>query len=131
MKFRFTLAFLVAFALAACGGVTSPSNNVTETPSGVIPVQGSGPLHTFNVSNSGEYTITVTSLSPPISAYFIMYFGQMVSGQCSIFSSNYFATVNVAGSTGPIQKGQYCVQLADEGYFTQGPETYTLKISHP
>src|SRR5690348_16965110 len=129
MKLRFAGALLAACVLAACGGVTSPSNNKTDTFTGVIPAgsQGAGavsPLHQFTVSSSGEFTITVTSLTPSVAAYFTVVYGQLIGGQCSILQANSFAQVGVAAATGPIEKGTYCVQLQDGGFFTND-ETYS------
>ncbi len=130
MRLRFAGALLAACALAACGGVTSPSKNKIENFGGVVPVAGAGPVHQFTASSSGEFTITIDSLNPSVAAYFYVLFGQVVGGQCGLLQANQFATVGVAAAAGPIDKGTYCVQIQDEGFFTVD-ETYNIKVSHP
>ena len=132
MKLRFCAAALVgALGAAACHGIVSPSNNTTDTFTGPIPVRGSSQLHTFNMSSLGEYTVTVTAMtpSPPSPGYFTvsLYYGS----DCSSVISSTYATVGSAAASGANQyKGQYCVLISDAGYFVQ-TETYTLKVSHP
>jgi hypothetical protein len=131
MKLRFCAAALVAaLGAAACGGVVSPSSNKTETFKGTVPVHGVSTLHTFTMSNLGEYTITVTDMTPtPPQPFFIiaLYYGS----DCSTVVSRGAATLGSAGATGANPyKGTYCVQLEDAGYFV-GTESYTLSVSHP
>jgi hypothetical protein len=135
MHRRFGAALALAAAVSACGGVVDPSKNQTETFTGTIqPGQGNyGGPHTVNITKSGEITVTVTSLTPsvPGGTFFIIGFGQSVSGQCSLtIQVNQFAIVGSAAISGPISPGSYCVVIADEGLFTVA-EDYTLKVSHP
>ncbi len=128
------LALLMAASVAACGGVTDPSQNVKDPFSGIItPGQGNYVSHPFTVSKSGELSITVTSMTPaiPTSTYFEVGFGNSVSGSCQPLQINQFATVGTAAIGGyPVTPGSYCVFLIDEGLFTV-PETYTVVVSHP
>jgi hypothetical protein len=135
MSRRFGVALALAAIASACGGVVDPSKNQTETFTGTIqPGSGNfGGPHTVNVTKSGEINVTVTSLTPslPSGTFFIIGFGQSVSGQCSInIQVNQFAIVGSAAINGPISPGSYCVVIADEGFFTVA-EDYTMKVSHP
>jgi hypothetical protein len=130
MRLRFCAAVLVgALGAAGCHGIVSPSDNKTDTFTGPIPVRGSSQLHTFTMASLGEYTVTVTAMtpSPPGPFTVSMYYGT----DCSSVISSTYATVGSAAASGANPyKGQYCVQVSDAGYFVQ-TETYTLKVSHP
>jgi hypothetical protein len=131
MKLRFCAAALVgALGAAACHGIVSPSNNTTDTFAGTIPVKGMSKLHTFSMPSLGEYTITVTEMtpSPPTGVFVVsLYYGT----DCSAVISTNYATVASAALTGAnTYKGNYCVAISDAGYFV-ATETYTLKVSHP
>jgi len=132
---RFGVALALAAIAFACGGVVDPSKNQTETFTGTVqPGSGNfGGPHTVNIAKSGEITVTVTSLTPtiPSGTFFIIGFGQSVSGQCSLnIQVNRFAVVGSAAISGPISPGSYCVVIADEGLFTVA-EDYMMKVSHP
>ena len=131
MRRRFIPALLLA-TLAACGGVVDPSNNQNESFSGTIQFQGAGPLHTFNVSKSGEISVVVNSLTPTVASgtLFEVVYGQVVSGQCATININQFAVAGATIVSGAIVPGQYCIQLVDEGFFKQN-ENYTMTVSHP
>src|SRR5262245_33271522 len=118
MGFR-GLSVVLGAAVALCGcGVSGPSQN-TEMFSGTVAVGGSGPLHQFAASKSGEYSIQLTSLTPTTGNPNGVVFGQPLSStQCGIISSNR-AIVGVVALSGGIEKGSYCVQLFDTGLFTQ------------
>lgn len=123
-------ASLAAFAAACGGGYTAPSNNVTDNKTGTLAPAGVSDVFTFNVSHTGEYTITVTSMDPAFGGFFVVNFGYVVSGQCSPFNSNTLAQVGQAASASSITPGSYCVYLQDEGFLTT-TETFNLKINHP
>jgi hypothetical protein len=133
---RIGLALLMAVSLAACGGVTDPSQNQQQSfspPQPLNPGQGNFNSFSFTVSKSGELSITVTSMTPtiPTSTFFEVGFGNSVSGSCQPLQINQHATVGTAAISGyPITPGSYCVFLIDEGLFTV-PETYTMVVSHP
>jgi hypothetical protein len=131
---RLGLACLIVTALAVgsvgCGGVTDPSQNVVETFTGIVTVGGLD-FKTFNISRSGEFSISVLSLTPPASVFFIVQLGQVSGGSCAALFSTNLATAQHTVLTGPITSpGTYCVQVADQGVFTV-PETYTVQVSHP
>jgi hypothetical protein len=128
------VAFVIAVSLAACGGVTDPSQNTQESKSGTItPGNGSFVSIPFSVSKTGELTITVTTMTPtiPTSTYFEVGFGTNVSNSCQPIQLNQFSTVGVAAISGyPVTPGSYCAFLIDEGLFTT-TENFTMVISHP
>jgi hypothetical protein len=123
-------AALVVAALAAsnCGGVTDPSKNTTETFSGTVAPRGQGQIHTFNVGNTGEYSIKVTAMTPTFNSFFVL---TLASGDCSLLVNQNTLTVGQL-MTGPIfQKGTYCVFLSDGLATMTTNENYTLTVSHP
>src|SRR5579864_4625189 len=127
------LAF-AGFITVSCGGVTDPSQNVTETFSGVVSTRGgiSAPVW-FNVSNTGEFTVKVTNFTPSYSAQFGTYYGQGDGASvCNYAQVNALSTVNAPVLSGEIFKGQYCVVVYDSANaFPTTGETFTLQVSHP
>jgi hypothetical protein len=140
MRFRrATLTGAAALALAglitvSCGGVTDPSQNQTETFNGTVATRGgsSNPIW-FNVSNTGEFTVKVTSFTPNYSGTFATYYGQGDGSTClQLLQQNSFSTVNAPVLQGQIFKGLYCVVVADQvGAFPAAGEAFTMTISHP
>jgi hypothetical protein len=132
MRVRFLTACLAAGVLAtiSCGGITSPSQNQTETFSGTVAPGGKGPLHTFNINSNGEYTVKVTSMTPTFNTFFGTYIG--TGDGCGLQVG--INTLSVVGSQSlggaVFQKGQYCVFVFDIGNMTVS-ENYTLTVSHP
>jgi len=128
------IAVFVAVTLAACGGVTSPSNNTQEPFTGTLqPVAGSSFSYPFTVSNTGELTIAITALTPGVSTstVFEVGYGIPQSGNCSPINFNTQATVGFPAISGDqITKGSYCAFIINEGLITV-PETFTLTVSHP
>jgi hypothetical protein len=137
MKARFAFAF-AALVAAACGSSpVPPSQNVIENfpPAGqtdVIAVGGVSRIWAFTVANTGEYTVTITSMNPPATFSTVVVGLRNSDGACAGYiAQNPYAQTGVAAAYGPITlKGSYCVYIQDSGYFT-GPETYNLKVSHP
>jgi hypothetical protein len=128
------VAFLIAVSLAACGGVTDPSQNAQSPFSGTLnPGVGNFQNWGFTVSKSGELSITVTTMTPviPTSTYFEVGFGNSISGSCQPLQANQYAIVGAAAISGyPVTPGAYCAFIIDEGLFTKA-ETYTMVVSHP
>lgn len=133
MRFGLAAAAVAANLVAAgCGGIVDPSQNQTETFSGTVNVAGISPVHTFNVSKSGEYFITITKLDPPLTpanATVQVVFGQAAGGSCNPIQTNAFARLGQALS-GSIFAGSYCVVIVDVGFLTT-TESYTLQVQHP
>ncbi|HEV3061978.1 MAG TPA: hypothetical protein VGY48_27255 [Vicinamibacterales bacterium] len=137
MRARFVAILSAAGLLTmACNGVVDPANNVTDTFTGTIPVQGTTiPGSPWSTSKTGEYTIKVTSLTPNNGVFF----GTVLSyaagdgtcvGSLTPIQTNSFGTVNTPVMSGAIYPGSYCVFLFDVGAFT-APETFTMTVSHP
>jgi hypothetical protein len=136
MHTRYTVAAALAIALAVfpavgCGGVTDPSQNIVETFSNTVPVGGSA-FNSLKISRSGEFAVTLVSLSPPVSVFVSVTWGAVISGTCqAVVPPNNFSTPGHLVLNGPVsQQGTYCVMVADLGFFTV-PETYTVQVSHP
>jgi hypothetical protein len=128
------VALFIGLSLAACGGVTSPSQNTKDSFSNTInPGAGASFSYTFNVANTGELTITVTNMTPSISTstVFTVGYGLSQSGSCQPINYNTLSTVGFPALSGiQITPGAYCAFIQDEGLFTV-PETFTLVVSHP
>ena len=140
MRARFVTAMAVAVALsvAACGGITDPSNNTQQTASGAYAPGGYSHGIPFTASNGGELTVRITALSPNQGTYVGLIWTQAASdGSCNIgnlgqtlFQSG-LAQYNVPAISGAqIVSGQYCIFLYDSVGLTAG-QTFTVVISHP
>src|SRR5262245_6729309 len=138
MRLRVIAAImLVVFggALSACGGIVDPSKNALETMTGTL-TQGDFKIHgPFNVSKSGEYTVTLVTLTPALALNFFVSVGLGLSGangSCQLIATNTTVPGRQAlGST--IQSGSYCVEIGDaNGLLLPGTTyTYTMQFSHP
>ncbi|PYR09512.1 MAG: hypothetical protein DMG00_13625, partial [Acidobacteria bacterium] len=105
--------------------------NTTETFTGTVAPGGNGMVHSFNVSNTGEFSVKVTAMTPTFNSFFGTFLGIVQSGNCSLFQQNTLSIVGSQSLTGPIfQKGTYCVFVFDVGTMTMS-ENYTLTVSHP
>ena len=130
------VALFIALSLAACGGVTDPSKNKQETfGNGDVLKPGvqASFSYPFNVANTGELTIAVTSMNPvvPTNTFFTVGYGIPQSGLCSPINYNTASTVGFPAISGdPVTAGPYCVFIQDEGFLTV-PETFTISVSHP
>ena len=127
-------------AFSACGGLVDPSKNQLETVTGFITgghtsdslgVSVTGP---YNISKSGEYVVTFTSLTPPLALSFpvTIVFGLNTSAGCQPIAQNTAAVVGrqVLGTS--ITPGTYCIGVADQGFMSNGVVyTYSLSFSHP
>src|SRR5438876_1012774 len=103
MRFRNTSAIALAgvVAIGCGGGLTDPSKNVIDTFTATVPVGGSA-FSAFDISRSGEYSVTLVSLSPPASVFVGVHFGALLAGTCSPIQSNQFATPGHTVLNGPI-----------------------------
>ena len=137
MGFRLAAALTVACATAVCGGVTSPSENVTETFSGVLeprPSVNSIKFHNFTSANNGEVEVTITALTPVANVFLGTFIGRPQSdGSCGFDPfqpPNEFSTLNRVSIAAPVQKGNWCTGIYDPGTLTQ-TTNYTLTVKHP
>jgi hypothetical protein len=129
--FRGLIPVFLLAALAACGGVTDPSQNQNQTFNGTVQVGGAS-TQQFSVSKSGEISAVVTSFNPvlPSGTLFGVAWGQLLSGQCSIISLNQFAVTGATVVSSAVTPGTYCISIIDEGLFKVN-EDYVLTVSHP
>jgi hypothetical protein len=122
---------LVAAALMTirCGGVSSPSQNRTETFSGTLALGGFN-AHSFNVQNTGEFSVKITALAPTATAIVGTRWGQGGNCEFPIQQSN-FSVLNQTALVGAVfQKGTYCVAVFDSGGLSVA-QNYTVTVSHP
>ena len=134
-----TIVGAAALALAgvitiSCGGVNDPSQNVTDTLTlNVTARGGQSNIATFNVGNSGEYSVKVTASNPSYSSTFALNVGVGDANSCGIIQQNFFATVNGVSLGGQVvQKGLYCVFIADvNGSFPTTGVSFTVQANHP
>jgi hypothetical protein len=134
---RLAAAVLVALAAAACSGITDPSKNVTETFTGSVQPNNFGPVHQFNITNSGELTVAVTSIVPG-STFLGVEYGQVINGGCGVLQQNAVSSSNLGKTVITAQltnKGAYCVQAFDPVSLGLAGlvvgQNYTLTVSHP
>jgi hypothetical protein len=129
MRIRFAAALGVAalFTLS-CGGVTDPSKNKVETFNDTL-LGNRGQVFNFNASNSGEFTVMITALSPLNNTFVGIDFGQVINGSCGLLQETE-GVLNTPALSGPIVPGTYCVQLFDVVGFAT-PENVTVSVSHP
>jgi hypothetical protein len=135
---RLAAALVVSLAACSCGGPTDPSKNQTETFSGSVQPLGVA-SNTFNVSNLGEISVSLTSLTPGNIALGIGY-GQPSGNGCGLIQSNAVGNTNIGRTvlTGQILiKGTYCVSVFDPSgvLLNIAPWTvaqnYGVSVSHP
>jgi len=129
------VALFIGLSLAACGGVTDPSQNTKDIfPGSISPIGvGNNWIGSFNVAKTGELTIAVATMTPqiPTSVFFAVGYGLNQGGSCQPLSQNTASTVGFPAISGvQITPGSYCVFVIDEGFFTV-PETFTVSVSHP
>ena len=120
---------IAALLTISCGGINDPSTNQTDTVTGTVSKGGQSSPLAFSASQTGEFSIKVTSFTPSYSGQFGMWYGQG-DGCGGVFQSNPFAIVNSPPLSGPIVKGSYCVVVYDLGGFPSNM-TFTMTISHP
>jgi len=113
-----------------CGGITTPSNNQTESFSGTLEPRGTK-SHAFNVSRSGEFSAKLTAWGPNsnILAGLAWTLGNS-DGSCSGLLQQNFVALNAQGLVGAVVPGKYCVAIYDLGNMTAN-QTYTVTVSHP
>lgn len=135
MRFRSAAAFGIAALLTvSCGGIVSPSNNVSETFSGTLepfPSTASLIVFSFSTSKSGEFSVKITALAPATNLFLQTFYGQLQSdGSCGIIQANQFSTLNTTALAGAITPGKWCVGIRDIGTLSAN-ETFTLTVAHP
>src|SRR6187549_1602462 len=86
---RFVAIALVALAASACGGVSNPSTNQTETFMAIVQPGGIPGTHPFTASKSGEISVTITSINPTFNGFLMI--GWLGAGCSGVIQANQFA----------------------------------------
>lgn len=129
---RLALFALIAVLASsvACGSSTSPSEQVTESFSGLVLPTGST-WHVFTASGGGEVNVTLTSLSPVSTITVGVGLGlSNGSASCNLQYAQESFKVGTVWTTNLNTKGSYCVAVYDIGQVGQNTN-YTLKVTHP
>jgi hypothetical protein len=104
--------------------------SVTDNFSGTLQV-GATNTHTFNVSQVGTLTATLTAVGPPATVFVGFAVGTYSGTTCTLA-----ATINTQASATPQLSGtasvtgQWCIQVSDIGNLS-APATYTITVAHP
>jgi hypothetical protein len=135
MRIRSTwiaVAVAAAFIASGCGSIVDPANNQTQTFTGTITT-GSNSVNAFNVSKSGEYSVTFISLSPPAQAiaFFTIFLGQNSAQGCAPVQQNNLSKPGQTVLNSSIVPGSYCVGIADPNLAIATSAIYTLQVQHP
>jgi len=130
---RLVAAVSFALSLAACGGVDSPSNATAEDFSGSLAPAGQV-SRTFSVSKTGEMQVTLQSLTPrPVVGFVAIALGTPVGTDCAP-ALNYIVSQAAVGqqySMGQIQKGSYCILVADSNAILTTTTAFSIHFLHP
>ena len=130
---RLLTALAVAVSLAACGGVDSPSNQISQDFTGTVDPLGQT-SNPFSVSKTGEMQLTLLSLTPrPVVGFIALAIGQPVGTAC-VPASGYVvqqAAVGQQYSFPQISKGSYCVLVADANGVLASTATFSIRLVHP
>jgi hypothetical protein len=128
---RLAAACIVAAVLAAaCGSVVSPDKNKNDVFSDTLDPGGSK-VQNYSISKSGEYSITLDSLTPSVNVFLTVVFGQSNGASCIPFSANSFSTAGKQVLAGAIYPGSYCVAVIDATGTLPQSVTFSVTFSHP
>src|SRR6476660_1060786 len=113
------VVLLLVCLLPACG-VTTPSDLTTEQPvtGSIAPGSGTTVTQIFTTSSTGEFTATVTGISPDSGVTVVAAYGFPAANNtfCGIQNS----TVTGVGHTAfdlTLPKGDYCFQISESPAF--------------
>ena len=123
----------LAFTLAACGSVTSPSQLAALDFSGTLAPLGQASQQ-FSVSKTGEMQLTLQSLTPrPVVGFVAVAIGLPSGTDCSPLTGYYLsqAAVGQQYAFPQITKGTYCVVIADANAALTATASFTLHLLHP
>jgi hypothetical protein len=130
---RLAGALIVATAMAACHGVTSPSSYPDDNFSSTL--QPSGEAHkAFTVGSTGEMQMTLQSLTPTPQVGFVwMGVGQFAGAACSPLPGYYTtqAPINQQFSFSTITPGSYCMFVSDGSGVLKQATSFALNTKHP
>ena len=131
--FHALAAVVFAVSLAACNSVNSPSDETTETFADILPPAGQVSKN-FSVEKTGEMQMTLQSLTPrPVVGFIALAVGQPVSGGCSPILG-YVVTQAAVGQQyafGSINKGSYCIIVADPNAILTVSAAFSVQYIHP
>jgi hypothetical protein len=130
---RLVGTLVVALAMAACGGVTSPSSYPDDNFSGTLQPAGEA-QKAFNVGSTGEMQMTLQSLTPTPQVGFVwMGVGQFSNSTCSPLAGYYTtqAPINQQFSFSTIPPGSYCMFVSDGSSVLKQATNFTLNTKHP
>jgi hypothetical protein len=134
LKFSGALAALAfAVSLAACSSVNTPSSEITENYSGTLSPLGQVSTN-FNASKNGELQMTLTSLTPrPVVGFIALAIGQPVNGGCSPLIGYVVsqAAIGQQYSFGQLNKGSYCLLVADPNGALTTDTVFNVQYVHP
>jgi hypothetical protein len=130
---------VVALGTSGCKGPTDPSQNANSQCPGSVQPLSYGPICSFTEANTGEFTVTVTSLIPG-QAYLGIQYGSFSGGACTTQQSSVVGPSNIGTailSGQVLVTGTYCVQAFDPALLSTGypslivPQNYTIQVNHP
>jgi len=134
LKFSGALAALaLAVSLAGCSSVNTPSSEITENYSGTLSPLGQVSTN-FNASKNGELQMTLTSLTPrPVVGFIALAIGQPVTGGCSPLIGYVVsqAAIGQQYSFGQLNKGSYCLLVADPNGALTTDTVFNVQYVHP
>src|SRR6185295_956407 len=128
-------ALVVCCSSAACGGITDPSQNATQSFNGVLNHGDAPKFFPFTSGKTGEVSAKFTALAPVSNVIIGVLLAQAGSGgSCTgdlgLVNRNDFAQLNVSVFLGQLPARQYCVGVYESQPLTQA-ENYTVVVSHP
>ena len=130
---RLTALCGLACSLMSCGSVTSPSQLAALDFTGTIDPLGQASLN-FTVDKLGEMQLTLQSLSPrPVVGFISVAVGIPAGSLCSPLAA-YYVTQTAIGQQyafAQIQKGSYCLYVADNNAVLTTTATFTIHLLHP
>lgn len=134
LKFSGALAALAfVLSLVACSSVNTPSSEITANYSDTLTPLGQVSTN-FNTSKNGEMQMTLTSLTPrPVVGFIALAIGTPASGGCSPLIGYVVsqAAVGQQYSFGQINKGSYCLLVADPNGALTTNATFNVQYVHP
>jgi len=126
-------ALVLAVSLSACSSVSTPSSETTESYSDTLPPLGQVSRN-FSVEKTGEMQMTLQSLTPrPVVGFIALAVGTPVSGGCSPILGYVVsqAAVGQQYAFGQINKGSYCLLVADPNGVLTTSAAFTVQFIHP
>ena len=130
---RLAAVSCLAFSLAACGSVTSPSQLAAFDFSGTLVPLGQANQQ-FSVNKTGEMQLTLQSLTPrPVVGFVAVAIGLPAGTDCQPLGGYYLpqAAVGQQYAFPQISKGTYCLLIADANAALTATASFTLHLLHP